>query len=135
MDFFQDKEWESSVQFLPASDNTKLEKKKGPGKVGAIIGVIIFALVVALMIGLLVWHFHCKNSFLFGIFRFLKYMITTKKIDLKIQSLVVFNKHNAFGSDQRGCEFSVLSLWFCSQERRPGQAAVHRLHADHQPSV
>lgn len=57
---FQDKEWESSVQFLPASDNKKLEKKKGPRKIGAVIGVVIFALVVALMIGLLVWHFQCE---------------------------------------------------------------------------
>lgn len=60
---FQGKEWESSVQFLPASDNKKFEKKKGPRKIGAVIGVVIFALVVALMIGLLVWHFHCKYSF------------------------------------------------------------------------
>lgn len=83
---FQDKEWESSVQFLPASDNKKLEKKKGPGKIGAVIGVVIFALVVALMIGLLVWHFHCKTSYWFGIFIFLEYFVTTKEIALKIQS-------------------------------------------------
>lgn len=61
---FQDKDWDTSVQFLPASDNKKLEKKKGPGKVGAVIGVVIFAAVIALMTGLLVWHFHCKNNFL-----------------------------------------------------------------------
>lgn len=58
----QDKDWDTSVQFLPASDNKKLEKKKGPGKVGAVIGVLIFAAVVALMTGLLVWHFHCKYA-------------------------------------------------------------------------
>uniref|UniRef100_H3DFT8 Suppressor of tumorigenicity 14 protein homolog n=1 Tax=Tetraodon nigroviridis TaxID=99883 RepID=H3DFT8_TETNG len=57
-----DKEWESSVQFLPASDNTKLEKKKGPGKTGAVIGVVILAVVVALMIGLLVWHFRFRQD-------------------------------------------------------------------------
>lgn len=57
---FQDREWDTTVQFLPASDNKKLEKKKGPGKVGAVIGVVIFAAVVALMAGLLVWHFHCE---------------------------------------------------------------------------
>lgn len=61
---FQGNDWDTSVQFLPASDNKKLEKKRGPGKVGAVIGVVIFAAVVALMTGLLVWHFHCKNNFL-----------------------------------------------------------------------
>ncbi|KAJ4935409.1 hypothetical protein JOQ06_016944 [Pogonophryne albipinna] len=57
-----DKDWDTSVQFLPASDNKKLEKKKGPGKVGAVIGVLIFAAVIALMTGLLVWHFHFRND-------------------------------------------------------------------------
>ncbi|KAK5905067.1 hypothetical protein CesoFtcFv8_006572 [Champsocephalus esox] len=57
-----DKDWDTSVQFLPASDNKKLEKKKGPGKVGAVIGVLIFAAVVALMTGLLVWHFHFRKD-------------------------------------------------------------------------
>ncbi|KAM9359802.1 ST14 transmembrane serine protease matriptase a [Symphorus nematophorus] len=57
-----DKDWDTSVQFLPASDNKKLEKKKGPGKIGALIGVVIFAAVVALMAGLLVWHFHFRKD-------------------------------------------------------------------------
>lgn len=57
-----DKDWDTSVQFLPASDNKKLEKKKGPGKVGAVIGVVIFAAVIALMTGLLVWHFHFRKD-------------------------------------------------------------------------
>uniref|UniRef100_UPI0037E82D2F ST14 transmembrane serine protease matriptase a n=1 Tax=Semicossyphus pulcher TaxID=241346 RepID=UPI0037E82D2F len=57
-----DKDWDTSVQFLPASDNKKLEKKKGPGKIGAVIGVVIFAAVVALMTGLLVWHFHFRKD-------------------------------------------------------------------------
>ncbi|XP_068601317.1 ST14 transmembrane serine protease matriptase a [Brachionichthys hirsutus] len=57
-----DKDWDTSVQFLPATDNKKLEKKKGPGKVGAVIGVLIFAAVVALMTGLLVWHFHFRKD-------------------------------------------------------------------------
>ncbi|KAM9318521.1 ST14 transmembrane serine protease matriptase a isoform 2-T3 [Pholidichthys leucotaenia] len=56
-----DKDWDTSVQFLPASDNKKLEKKKTPGKIRAVIGVVIFALVVALMAGLLVWHFHFRK--------------------------------------------------------------------------
>ncbi|XP_034460899.1 suppression of tumorigenicity 14a [Hippoglossus hippoglossus] len=58
----KDKDWDTSVQFLPASDNKKLEKKKGPGKVGAVIGVIILAAVIALMTGLLVWHFHFRKN-------------------------------------------------------------------------
>uniref|UniRef100_A0A672IXT4 Suppressor of tumorigenicity 14 protein homolog n=1 Tax=Salarias fasciatus TaxID=181472 RepID=A0A672IXT4_SALFA len=57
-----DKDWDSAVQFLPASDNKKLEKKKGPGKIGAVIGVVVFAAVVALMTGLLVWHFHFRKD-------------------------------------------------------------------------
>ncbi|XP_008307205.1 ST14 transmembrane serine protease matriptase a isoform X2 [Cynoglossus semilaevis] len=58
----QDKDWDTSVQFLPASDNKKLEKKKGPGKLGAVIGVVVFAAVIALMTGLLVWHFHFRKN-------------------------------------------------------------------------
>uniref|UniRef100_A0A667XAX5 Suppressor of tumorigenicity 14 protein homolog n=1 Tax=Myripristis murdjan TaxID=586833 RepID=A0A667XAX5_9TELE len=57
-----DTDWDTSVQFLPASDSKKLEKKKGPGKTGAVIGVLIFATVVALMTGLLVWHFHFRKD-------------------------------------------------------------------------
>lgn len=58
----KEKEWDTAVQFLPASDNKKFEKKKGPGKTGAVIGVVIFAAVVALMAGLLVWHFHFRKD-------------------------------------------------------------------------
>ncbi|XP_034024411.1 suppression of tumorigenicity 14a [Thalassophryne amazonica] len=57
-----DSDWDPSVQFLPASDNKKLEKKKGPSKIGALFGVIIFAAVIALMTGLLVWHFHYRKD-------------------------------------------------------------------------
>ncbi|XP_013871339.1 ST14 transmembrane serine protease matriptase a [Austrofundulus limnaeus] len=57
-----DKEFDQTVQFLPASDNKKYEKKKGPRKLGAVIGVVIFAAVVALMTGLLVWHFHFRKN-------------------------------------------------------------------------
>lgn len=58
----RDNDWDTSVQFLPASDNKKLEKKKGLGKIGAVIGVVVFAAVVALMTGLLVWHFHFRKD-------------------------------------------------------------------------
>ncbi|XP_076002095.1 ST14 transmembrane serine protease matriptase a [Genypterus blacodes] len=57
-----DRDWDPAVQFLPASDNKKLEKKKGPGKIGAVIGIVIFAAVIALMTGLLVWHFHFRKN-------------------------------------------------------------------------
>ncbi|XP_072551752.1 ST14 transmembrane serine protease matriptase a [Salminus brasiliensis] len=57
-----DRDWDQAVTFLPATDSTKLEKKKGPGKIAAIIGVVVFACVVALMTGLLVWHFHYRKD-------------------------------------------------------------------------
>ncbi|KAM4628334.1 ST14 transmembrane serine protease matriptase a [Polymixia lowei] len=57
-----DRDWDTAVQFLPASDTKKLEKKKGPGKIGAVIGVVVFAAVIALMTGLLVWHFHYRKD-------------------------------------------------------------------------
>ncbi|XP_048023768.1 ST14 transmembrane serine protease matriptase a [Megalobrama amblycephala] len=57
-----DKDWDQAVTFLPASDNKKLEKKSGPGKVGVIVGLVILAAVLALIIGLLVWHFHFRKD-------------------------------------------------------------------------
>ncbi|KAG7333138.1 hypothetical protein KOW79_003273 [Hemibagrus wyckioides] len=57
-----DKDWDQAVTFLPATDSKKLEKKKRPGKIGAIIGIVVFAAVVALMTGLLVWHFHFRKD-------------------------------------------------------------------------
>uniref|UniRef100_A0A4W5L1D5 SEA domain-containing protein n=1 Tax=Hucho hucho TaxID=62062 RepID=A0A4W5L1D5_9TELE len=58
----QDRDWDQAVTFLPAADSKKLEKKKGPGRVGAVIGIVIFAAVIALMTGLLVWHFHYRKD-------------------------------------------------------------------------
>ncbi|KAK2846663.1 hypothetical protein Q5P01_009662 [Channa striata] len=57
-----DKDWDTSVQFLPASDSKKLEKKKGPGKIGVVVGVVVAAALIALLIGLLVWHFHFRRD-------------------------------------------------------------------------
>ncbi|KAK6296317.1 hypothetical protein J4Q44_G00340300 [Coregonus suidteri] len=57
-----DRDWDQAVTFLPAADSKKLEKKKGPGRVGAVIGIVIFAAVIALMTGLLVWHFHYRKD-------------------------------------------------------------------------
>lgn len=57
-----DKDWDQAVTFLPASDHKKMEKKKGPGKIGIIVGLVILAAVLALIIGLVVWHFHFRND-------------------------------------------------------------------------
>ncbi|KAG9273306.1 hypothetical protein AMEX_G12416 [Astyanax mexicanus] len=57
-----DRDWDQAVTFLPATDSAKLEKKKGPGRVGAILGVVVFACVLALITGLLVWHFHFRKD-------------------------------------------------------------------------
>ncbi|KAI1893666.1 hypothetical protein AGOR_G00126050 [Albula goreensis] len=57
----QDKDWDASIQFLPASDSKELEKRKGLKK-GAVIGLVVFAAVIALMTGLLVWHFHFRKE-------------------------------------------------------------------------
>ncbi|KAA0714702.1 Suppressor of tumorigenicity 14 protein -like protein [Triplophysa tibetana] len=57
-----DRDWDTALTFLPASDNKKLEKKKNPGKVGIIVGLVILAAVLALIIGLLVWHFHFRTD-------------------------------------------------------------------------
>lgn len=51
-----------SEHFLQASDTKQLEKKKGPGRTGAVIGMVIFIAVIALMTGLLVWHFHFRKE-------------------------------------------------------------------------
>ncbi|XP_051579761.1 suppressor of tumorigenicity 14 protein homolog [Myxocyprinus asiaticus] len=56
------KDWDQAVTFLPASDNKKLEKKRGPGKVGIIVGLVILAAILALIIGLVVWHFHFRKD-------------------------------------------------------------------------
>ncbi|XP_030601164.1 ST14 transmembrane serine protease matriptase a [Archocentrus centrarchus] len=57
-----DKEWDNDVQFLPAADSNKLEKKRRPGKFGAVIAVVVLAVVIALVIGVLVWHFHFRKD-------------------------------------------------------------------------
>ncbi|XP_062860601.1 ST14 transmembrane serine protease matriptase a [Trichomycterus rosablanca] len=57
-----DKDMDQTVTFLQATDSKKLEKKKRPGKIGAIIGLVVLLGVIALMTGLLVWHFHYRNN-------------------------------------------------------------------------
>lgn len=55
----QEEEWESGLQFLPATDSRRLEKKPGCRKklwIG--LGLLLASAAVALLTGLLVWHFH-----------------------------------------------------------------------------
>ncbi|XP_046876619.1 ST14 transmembrane serine protease matriptase b [Hypomesus transpacificus] len=60
----QDDEGDTSIQFLPASDFTKLEKKRGhkKKKIGLGIGFVVLAAVIALTTGLLVWHFDLRKD-------------------------------------------------------------------------
>uniref|UniRef100_UPI00398F1A20 suppressor of tumorigenicity 14 protein homolog n=1 Tax=Pristiophorus japonicus TaxID=55135 RepID=UPI00398F1A20 len=47
------------MEFLPASDQKKFEKRR-PRDVMLIVGLVIGAALLSLMIGLLVWHFHFR---------------------------------------------------------------------------
>ncbi|KAF7210448.1 suppressor of tumorigenicity 14 protein homolog [Nothobranchius furzeri] len=60
---FSPKDLDTTLQFLPASDSTRLEKKPGCRKqlwIG--LGLLISAAALALLTGLLVWHFHLRSS-------------------------------------------------------------------------
>ncbi|XP_054465481.1 suppressor of tumorigenicity 14 protein homolog [Anoplopoma fimbria] len=59
----QDQDWDTTYQFLPASDTKRLEKKPGRRRklwIGA--GLLLAAAAVALLSGLLVWHFHLRSD-------------------------------------------------------------------------
>ncbi|XP_062283383.1 suppressor of tumorigenicity 14 protein homolog [Scomber scombrus] len=59
----QDAEWDTVLQFLPASDSKHLEKKPGRRKklwIG--VGLLLSALALSLLTGLLVWHFHLRRD-------------------------------------------------------------------------
>ncbi|MGH0136843.1 UNVERIFIED_CONTAM: hypothetical protein FKN15_020358 [Acipenser sinensis] len=56
-----DDSWDTGVQFLPASNSKKLEKK-GPMKALSIVAVLVFITVLSVMTGLLVWHFHFRKE-------------------------------------------------------------------------
>ncbi|XP_022068557.2 suppressor of tumorigenicity 14 protein homolog [Acanthochromis polyacanthus] len=59
----QDPEWDTTLQFLPASDGRKLEKKPGfRRKLWMGVGLLLAAAALALLTGLLVWHFHLRND-------------------------------------------------------------------------
>lgn len=54
-------DWDTTLQFLPATDAKRLQKMPGRQKklwVG--LGLLLLAAVVALVTGLLVWHFNCE---------------------------------------------------------------------------
>uniref|UniRef100_A0AAY4DDE3 Suppressor of tumorigenicity 14 protein homolog n=1 Tax=Denticeps clupeoides TaxID=299321 RepID=A0AAY4DDE3_9TELE len=51
-----------AVQFLPASDSKKLEKRKGLGKLTIVLSAVAFAFILSLIIGLLLWHYHLRGE-------------------------------------------------------------------------
>lgn len=55
----QDTDWDADVDFLPATDSKKLEKKVYEKK-RVWIGVVMVIAALAVMTGLLVWHFNRK---------------------------------------------------------------------------
>ncbi|XP_075932485.1 suppressor of tumorigenicity 14 protein homolog [Anarhichas minor] len=59
----KDQDWDTTLQFLPASDPNQLEKKPGQRRklwIGG--GLLLAAAAVALLSGLLVWHFHLRRD-------------------------------------------------------------------------
>lgn len=59
----QDQDWDTTLQFLPASDSKKLEKKPGQRKkIWIGVGLVVSAAALALLTGLLVWHFHLRSD-------------------------------------------------------------------------
>nr|XP_023656204.1 suppressor of tumorigenicity 14 protein-like [Paramormyrops kingsleyae] len=54
-------DWDTSVQFLPASDSKALEKK-GSVRKGVFVALAVFLLAVCVMIGVLVWHFRYRHA-------------------------------------------------------------------------
>uniref|UniRef100_A0A8D3CBY1 Suppressor of tumorigenicity 14 protein-like n=1 Tax=Scophthalmus maximus TaxID=52904 RepID=A0A8D3CBY1_SCOMX len=58
-----DSDWDTTFQFLPATDPKQLEKKPGRRKklwVG--VGLVLSAAAVALLTGMLVWHYHLRSD-------------------------------------------------------------------------
>ncbi|XP_036960339.1 suppressor of tumorigenicity 14 protein homolog [Acanthopagrus latus] len=59
----QDPDWDTAVEFLPAPDSKRLEKKPGRRKklwIG--VGLLLSAAALSLITGLLVWHFHLRSD-------------------------------------------------------------------------
>ncbi|XP_029292173.1 suppressor of tumorigenicity 14 protein homolog [Cottoperca gobio] len=56
-------DWDTTVQFLPASDSKHLEKTPGRRrKLWIGVGLVLSAAAVALVTGLLVWHFQLRSD-------------------------------------------------------------------------
>lgn len=53
--------FEEGVEFLPAN-NTKKVEKRGPRRWVVLVAVLFSFLLLSLVAGLLVWHFHCEYS-------------------------------------------------------------------------
>lgn len=59
--YLQMEEWDTTLQFLPATDSKHLEKvSRRQKKLWVGVGLLLLAVVVALLTGLLVWHFNCE---------------------------------------------------------------------------
>ncbi|XP_056129935.1 suppressor of tumorigenicity 14 protein homolog [Lampris incognitus] len=56
----QDTDWDTALQFLPASDSRPLQKKTAHRKLWLGLGVLLSVAALALITGLLVWHFHLQ---------------------------------------------------------------------------
>ncbi|XP_011620138.2 suppressor of tumorigenicity 14 protein homolog [Takifugu rubripes] len=59
----QMEDWDTTLNFLPATDSKRLEKVSGRQKklwIG--VGLLLLAVVVALLTGLLVWHFNLRRD-------------------------------------------------------------------------
>ncbi|XP_061591640.1 ST14 transmembrane serine protease matriptase b [Cololabis saira] len=57
-----DVDFDANMQFLPATDSKRLEKKPGRRKLCIGLGLLAAAAALALLTGLLVWHFHLRSS-------------------------------------------------------------------------
>ncbi|XP_053705275.1 suppressor of tumorigenicity 14 protein homolog [Synchiropus splendidus] len=59
----QDGDWDTTLQFLPASDSKKLEKKPGfRRRIWVGVGLVVGAVALSLLTGLLVWHYHLRTD-------------------------------------------------------------------------
>ncbi|XP_040008541.1 suppressor of tumorigenicity 14 protein homolog isoform X2 [Xiphias gladius] len=59
----KDGDWDTALQFLPATDPKQLEKKPGRRRrLWMGVGLLLSAAALALLTGLLVWHFHLRSD-------------------------------------------------------------------------
>ncbi|XP_068936563.1 suppressor of tumorigenicity 14 protein [Petaurus breviceps papuanus] len=53
--------FEEGVEFLPANNSRKVEKR-GPKRWIVLLALVIFFILLSLMVGILVWHFNSQNA-------------------------------------------------------------------------